>query len=369
MCFVCLLVSKLSRTLAFATLNFSPFLCNSFSFWNISTPAGYRVYLVFNAFNTESGADFVTVFDGPSTTSTQLGQYSGNSLPDNLTSTGSAMLVRFTSNAVNALTGFTATESLIAPPCNGTQVITTSGSVLSEVFGTYFPNMSCTWNITAPAENLVTLTFSSFATEAGYDTLAIYDTSTAGGAFLVANYSGTSLPPPTVSFGSSVMVVWTSNGAVQLDGFSAMVTFATIPLCAGNTTVTASGTILTEGAGTYANNMNCYWLITAPVGYLVNVAFLTFSTEASYDYVRLYDGSSTAATLLGQLSGTTLPSSVRSSQPLMLVRFNSDGSNTNTGFTALVTFVPFQCSGTLTFTTSGSQFTTSTGAYVNNAVW
>ena len=311
----------------------------------------------------------MTVFDGPSTTSTQLGQYSGNSLPVNLTSTGSFMLVRFTSNAVNALTGFTATETFVPATCSGTRFISTSGTLISDGFGDYQPNMNCTWNITAPADQLVTLNFSSFSSEANSDLLLIYDVSVNGFPYLVANYSGTSLPPLAQSLGNAIIVVWTTNAAVQLGGFDAVVTFVNVPACSASATVTTPGSIISDGTGNYGNSASCSWLVTAPVGYVVNLAFLTFNTESGRDFVNIYDGTSALATLLGSRSGTALPAPSRSSNRNLFLTFTSDTSVVNIGFTAAVTFAPYQCNGTSVIASDGVQFYSSTGPYLNNVVW
>jgi hypothetical protein len=56
------------------------------------------VTLIFTAFDIEEGWDFVTVYDGATIASPELGSYSGSSLPSVLTSSGGSMLVQFTSD-------------------------------------------------------------------------------------------------------------------------------------------------------------------------------------------------------------------------------------------------------------------------------
>eukprot|EP00004_Rigifila_ramosa_P028878 TRINITY_DN9_c0_g1_i4.p1 TRINITY_DN9_c0_g1~~TRINITY_DN9_c0_g1_i4.p1 ORF type:complete len:3547 (-),score=946.75 TRINITY_DN9_c0_g1_i4:148-9951(-) len=59
-----------------------------------------------------------------------------------------------------------------------------------------------------------------------------------------------------------------------------------------------------------------------------------FDTEANYDYVRVYDGSSSSNTLLGQYSGTsTALWTLSSTGSTSLVVFNSDPATVGTGFT------------------------------------
>ena len=72
------------------------------------------VALSFESFNTESGYDVVSVYNGSSTSSQSLGQFSGSSIPHNVVSTGSSMTVTFVSDySVNAA-GFTAQYQVVS---------------------------------------------------------------------------------------------------------------------------------------------------------------------------------------------------------------------------------------------------------------
>lgn len=66
--------------------------------------------------------------------------------------------------------------------------------------------------------------------------------------------------------------------------------------------------------------------------------FTRFSLESSfacsYDWVAVYDGSSTSAPLLGRFCGSNIPSPMRSSGPSLHVVFSTDSMWTDTGFEA-----------------------------------
>lgn len=66
--------------------------------WLIQPNGATSISLSFLFFDTEVGADFVTIYDGSSTTDPVLGQYAGDNLPPTIQSTGGEMLVHFTSN-------------------------------------------------------------------------------------------------------------------------------------------------------------------------------------------------------------------------------------------------------------------------------
>ena len=93
-----------------------------------------------------------------------------------------------------------------------------------------------------------------------------------------------------------------------------------------------SGVIYSTVGSTYNDNMDCRWGLTSNT--VIELLFYTFTTESSADYVRVYDGDSTSAPLIGQFSGSSLPAPITSSSTKLYVRFTSDGSVTYTGFIA-----------------------------------
>ena len=65
--------------------------------WLIEPPDAKLIVLQFNSFKTRHDSDFVTVYDGDTTTAKILGTFSGDSIPPNLTATSGKMLIAFTS--------------------------------------------------------------------------------------------------------------------------------------------------------------------------------------------------------------------------------------------------------------------------------
>ena len=104
--------------------------------------------------------------------------------------------------------------------------------------------------------------------------------------------------------------------------------------CSGTVevTLTSSGVSISDGPGQYSNSQSCTWVITGAGR--ITVQFTEFSTEAGYDYVKLYDGASTSSTSLGSFSGTTVPAPVTSTSGSLTVTFTSDSSSVNNGFVA-----------------------------------
>jgi len=87
-------------------------------------------------------------------------------------------------------------------------------------------------------------------------------------------------------------------------------------------------------AGNYNNNTDCRKLIQPAGADFVSLTFTAFDLESGYDFVRVYDGTSTSDPLLGTFSGSTLPGTITSSGGSMLVHFTSDYSVSAEGWTA-----------------------------------
>lgn len=75
----------------------------------------------------------------------------------------------------------------------------------------------------------------------------------------------------------------------------------------------------------------------------LNLAFTQMDLETSYDYLYVYDGPSTASTLLATINGTTLPSDITATNSLgqLTLRWTTDISNLGTwgGFAIDVTSI------------------------------
>lgn len=74
------------------------------------------VRLSFTSFNIEAGFDFLQIYDGPNTSSPQIGTYTGTASPGVITSSSGCLTVRFTSDNIIQAAGWTATVSCVACP-------------------------------------------------------------------------------------------------------------------------------------------------------------------------------------------------------------------------------------------------------------
>ena len=116
-----------------------------------------------------------------------------------------------------------------------------------------------------------------------------------------------------------------------------------VPFTGTATVTTCSATIYDNGGyGSYADySAGSLTILPATAGALVQLTFNSFATETGYDYVRIYDGTSTTAPLLATYTGYQIPLPVTASNiaGALTVQFTSDGSGTALGFDATVSCV------------------------------
>lgn len=329
--------------------------------------AGQCLALNITSFNTESGWDYLYIYDGTSTGAPMLMSLSGSpAVPQTFTSTSGSLTLQFISDGSVQYTGFTATLSCMtcAPAVpsitmtNGTAAVacgTTYNFLDPGGAGNYANsiNVTQTLNASTPGQCL-TLTITSFASEANFDVLTIYDGTTTGGALLGTLTGAPTLPVTFTSTGGSLTFNFTSDGSLNSSGWlgsiSCTSSCATVDpnvfLIGNSTASTCVGTFYDSGGagGNYGNNQNLtYTLCSSQSGQCLQMNFTSFDLENNFDFLRIYDGPNTLGTLLGTYTGATLPPTVTSSTGCLTFNFTTDGSGTRPGWAASISCVP--CGG------------------------
>jgi Zn-dependent metalloprotease len=349
----------------------------------VITPAGAtKITLNFTNFDTEAGYDSVIVYNGPDITYPKLMTWWGNTLPPTINSTGGALCIRFSSDENNTAAGWSVnyTTTGITPTCSGMTILSTPTGAFDEGsgIGNYGNNQLCYWYIAPPCASTVTLSFSAFNTENGYDGIVVYDG--LDGTNQLAVLTGSSLPTPVTSNTGQMLVVFISDYSTTAQGFTANYVSTGSAYCTGTNLLNTSdyGTI-TDGSGSnnYCNNLNCQWLIQPPQATSVTLKFTAFDLEVAssdgksiYDAVEIYDGTTTGSTLIGRFSGSNIPPAVTSSGGSMLVRFYSDLDVAKQGWSAYYTSTSTSyCSGTSNLTAISGTFSDGSGTnqYGNNS--
>ncbi|XP_015226840.1 PREDICTED: procollagen C-endopeptidase enhancer 2-like [Cyprinodon variegatus] len=238
--------------------------------------------------------------------------------------------------------------------CGG-DLVAESGFVGSEGFPEFYkPNTKCTWRITVPEGNVVTLSFRIFDLEAEsqcrYDYLDIYN----GQSNLVqklGRFCGTFRPGTQISTTNTMMLEMVTDGETQSRGFLAYFS-GTKPygndeqFCGGKMTK-SQGEIKTPNwpDKKYPPGTSCSWLITVEPDRVIQVKFDKFVLEADtycrFDYVAFFNGGERDdSRLIGKYCGDQTPQPIITSGNELLVQFVSDLSVTSDGFFGYYSSIP-----------------------------
>ncbi|CAN9501657.1 unnamed protein product [Ophioblennius macclurei] len=238
--------------------------------------------------------------------------------------------------------------------CGG-DLVADSGFVGSEGFPSFYkPNTKCTWRITVPEGNVVTLSFRVFDLEADsqcrYDYLDVYN----GHSNLVqklGRFCGTFRPGNLMSTTNTMMLEMVTDGETQNRGFVAYFNAAKPyvddqQFCGGKITK-SQGEIKTPNwpDKKYPPGTTCSWLITVEPDRVIQVTFDKFLLEPDsycrFDYVVFFNGGERDdSRLIGRYCGDEAPRPIITSGNVLLVQFVSDLSVTSDGFLAHYTSVP-----------------------------
>ncbi|HNW89428.1 MAG TPA: C10 family peptidase [Bacteroidales bacterium] len=137
-----------------------------------------NIRISFDRLNTENNNDYVTIYDGETTNAPVLGVFSGNTIPPEIISTGTKVLVRFTTNGSNVADGWLLTfNGKLTKFCSGVTELTAPTGIISDGSGTYNYNNStvCHWRISPPDAGSITITFNNMDLAADNDFIKIYD--------------------------------------------------------------------------------------------------------------------------------------------------------------------------------------------------
>jgi hypothetical protein len=391
----------------------------------VTAPVGYRVNVSFLAFKLETNWDFLTLFDGESTSSAVLttgfnrptrtpvcrGTFSGN--PDTsgaaynfvdswCYSSGRNLFIRFFSDSSVVYTGAELAISFVFAPTSAEEPAICESSAFPFTIGganggfaagdTHYlntgsaPGLNCRVIYAAPSGYVVKLTLLSWAVRPG-DYLALYD-GPGGNPDFPAILANTSAQAPASSVfyssGASLMLHFVAGSSpdagisFRADAVALSAEFPDAYVCSRlvssallSVPLGGSAKLLTNPGGSYGNGQGCAWTISA-VGANVQLrlSFSSFQTERLTDVVTVYDGGSAAASVLAALSGSALPDNITSSGASLHVTFVANDAKVFAGVAALVEGVTAPVAACaagagaapIAVTRAGTRLRTSTGA-------
>jgi hypothetical protein len=332
---------------------------------------GNRISFNFSAFYTESGFDYLRIYDGPSTAYPQIGHYSGSASPGTITSTGTSLTFYFYADGSNSYSGWAASMSCTTPPLDYYPISAGTVSTCSGVFfdsgggnGNYQNNENVTQTFTSSSGNYIIFDFTHFNVSSD-DTLYAYDgTSTA--APLIGKYYGIQLPEKIYSkSGSSVTFRFVSNTVNINSGWRAIISCSAVPpqqdfMMQSGIRYTCGGNFYDDGgpSSNYSSSIARAMTFISPDNSRLNFNFSAFYTESGFDRLWIYDGPSTQYPLIGIYSGSYSPGSITSTGNSLTFYFSSDGSNSYSGWAAAITcttpaLTPYVMTGGTVNTCSG----------------
>jgi gliding motility-associated-like protein len=273
--------------------------------------AGELVTFTFISFNTESCCDELTVYDGPSVTSSEIGEFAGTAIPDPITSSHPTGALTFVFDSDFLITG-SGYEILIScapePSC-----YPPTGLTISNISGT-----SADFDWTAGTANSTweyVLVPTGDPAPTGSGTAAAVTSTQFTGLDYETTYD---------------VYVRANCGAV--DGFSTWSgpkTFTTTQQT--NYSVDCASGAPVNINYCYTNNDSAFWVFTSTTGYPLIVTFNSGTIEGGFDDITIYDGPDNTGTVLFNNNTNDLDDLedlvIESTSTSMYIEVDSDGSS------------------------------------------
>jgi len=203
--------------------------------WKIIAPAGKRILVNFNYFETEAYSckyDYVTFSENGVETEKVCGVITNK----HVISKGNTISIRFVADNYGHKRGFELAYRFLDKDddllkeqsgCGGLKQLSGTGTFTSKDYdGTslYEGDLNCEWVLSVDAGNAVEVSFGAFDVEqhssCKYDSLKLYDGKD-DSAPLLANLCGKNLPKNVKSTGEDVFVKFTTDNVVHHKGFKA----------------------------------------------------------------------------------------------------------------------------------------------------
>ncbi|KAJ8276925.1 hypothetical protein GJAV_G00069430 [Gymnothorax javanicus] len=311
-------------------------------YWTVNVNPGLLIQFAFGTLNLEHhdncNYDYLEIRDGLLANDPVIGKFCSTGSPAPVQTTGPSAWVHFHSDYSVSDRGFhiTYTTSPSDPGCGGTYT-ETEGIIISPNWpNNYAHNRQCIYVIRLPPNEVISLNFTDLQLEfhsgCAFDYVEVRD-GMAETSPLIGKYCGYTRPAPITSSSNALWIRFKSDGSVSRAGFRATYEVG----CGG--TLSGSGQIRSPfHPNSYPHDKTCEWVINQPPGYVVTLTFLSFDIETSstchYDYVEVKDGSTASSPLIGRYCGNQVPDLVQSTQRSLFIRFRTDASVSNHGFTA-----------------------------------
>ncbi len=310
--------------------------------WLIEVDPDSLIVLTVSALNTESGADYLKIYNGEDEDAPLYRSLSGNTAPVEITSSTNTLYIAFTTNESVQEEGWTidyhSIENIPNTGCGNADLTDNSGTFTDGSGSSKYENsLSCSWTITVDEDSVVQLGFSEFDVEQGFDFVKIYD-GLDDQSEQIASYTGYSLPVDVQSSGNSLYVVFETDEMTKAQGWTAHYSseIKEEAVICGHTVLDDREATFSDGSAfeDYQADLSCSWSIEVHPDSLVYLTFSEFNTELNFDYVKVYDGEDEFSDMIGAFSGADIPSDIISSSNHLYITFETDDGNNRSGWEA-----------------------------------
>ncbi|XP_056646391.1 cubilin [Diorhabda sublineata] len=334
--------------------------------YKIQQTAGHKIKITFNSFdlNANGGCSFnyVEIYEGPDDNSPSIGRFCGNSLPPPFTSqTHQLTIVSSSSGQTNK--GWKLEYKSVC----GKIYTAPSGSFSTDTSSR--DSAGCIYQIERPPGNLILLfiklnmpqRFIRYKREEGASCFLKYVEVRDGdheNSTLIGKYCGTN----TVNLTSTHNFLWIKVKLRFLQSDQVSFQYTSMDVGCGGILRKKFGNIASPSHpdGYYPPGLHCKWTIIAPPTNVIQLTWMTFNVEPSYecayDNVQIYDNNTDLGqgVLMGKFCGFTLPPMLLTSSNMMSIYFSTDVTVSMDGFLASYIFIQEKnvCGGNY-FTTSG----------------
>ena len=298
----------------------------------LTAPEGKLIRLT-GSVETHNSSDYLKVYNNNTTNSSALqGTFSGSRDIDKLTSDDNQMLLYFCSNGSNNAAGLDLTATIVSADIEYDVTISaTEGGVVeaSKTKAAYKDQVTLT---VKPAQGYILTSLT--AKDSDDKTLASMDWSSGTSSTFTMPANAVTV---TATFSQNLTGLYVNMKQTGTTASDAMK--VDVPVGVQSFNVYDNG----GKDGNYSDNFDGYLLITAPAQCLIQLTG-TITTESTYyDYLKVYDGNTTANRLGNEVYGGTGGDNVGtllSTDNQMLLYFRSDGSNVYSGLNLQVTLLP-----------------------------
>ena len=298
----------------------------------LTAPEGKLIRLT-GSVETNNSSDYLKVYNNNTTNSSALqGTFSGSQDIGKLTSDDNQMLLYFCSNSSNNVAGLDLTATIVSADIEYDVTISaTEGGVVeaSKTKAAYKDQVTLT---VKPAQGYILTSLT--AKDSNDKTLASMDwTSDTSSTFTMPANAVT----VTATFSQNLTGLYVNMKQTGTTASDAMK--VDVPVGVESIMVYDDG----GKDGDYSNYFDGYLLITAPAMHIVQLTGTLTTESTSYDYLKVFDGNTTANRLgnevYGGINGDDV-GTLLSTGNQMLLYFHSDVSKVYSGLNLQVTLLP-----------------------------